>query len=153
VIPRHLAPFISASRNEAEYGRELVVGTWSLIPWFAKTPKLTFPTCNARSEELSAKASYKQPWAQGQRCIIPAEAFFEPCWESGKHIHWRFRPAGGGLWGPAGLWHPWGHKEAGDVFESTRCSRSTPTAARSWDGSSPTPTRSARETCRTSAAS
>jgi len=78
VIPRHLAPFISAARNEAESRRELLVGTWS-IPGFAKAPMLTFPTCNARSEELSAKASFKQPWAQGQRCIIAAEAFFEPC--------------------------------------------------------------------------
>jgi len=118
VFPRYTAPFIRAAKQETAYQRELVVGTWSLIPWFAKTPKLSFPTCNARSEELGAKASYKLPWARGQRCIIPAESFFEPCWETGKHVAWRFRPANGGLWGLAGLWNTWVCKETGEIFES-----------------------------------
>ena len=82
VFPNYEAPFIRSVEGE----RELVVGQWSLIPWFAKERKLKFPTSNARSEELAQKASYKQPWGRGQRCIIPAESFFEPCWETGKHI-------------------------------------------------------------------
>jgi putative SOS response-associated peptidase YedK len=88
------------------------------VPWFAKTAKLPYPTCNARSEELAAKASYKLPWARGQRCIIPAESFFEPCWETGKHVPWRFRRADGLPWGLAGLWNTWTDKEAGEVVES-----------------------------------
>jgi putative SOS response-associated peptidase YedK len=118
VFPRYLAPFIRAARDSATYERELVVGQWSLVPWFAKSPKLTFPTCNARSEELSAKASYKLPWARGQRCIIPAESFFEPCWETSKHVPWRFRRADGLPWGLAGLWNTWTDKETGEVVES-----------------------------------
>jgi len=118
VFPRYAAPFVRAVRNATDHRRELVVGTWSLIPWFAKTPKLAYPTCNARSEELSAKASYKLPWARGQRCIIPAESFFEPCWETGVHVPWRFRPSNGGPWGLAGLWNAWVDKETGEVVES-----------------------------------
>ena len=95
-----------------------MVGQWALVPWFAKTAKLTYPTCNARSEELSAKASYKQPWARGQRCIIPALAFFEPNWESGKHVPWCFRRADGLPWGLAGLWNTWVDKASGEVVES-----------------------------------
>jgi len=49
---------------------------------------------------------------------IPAEMFFEPCWETGKHIPWRFRRADGELWGLAGLWNTWTDKETGEVVES-----------------------------------
>lgn len=68
-----------------------MAGQWGLIPWFAKTAKLQYSTNNARSEELAAKAAFKQPWARGQRCIIPARSFDEPCWETGKNVWWRFR--------------------------------------------------------------
>ena len=118
VFPNYQAPFIRAARDSTSFERELVVGQWALIPWFAKERKLKFPTCNARSEELSEKASYKLPWARGQRCIIPAVLFFEPNWETGKHIPWRFTRADGEPWGLAGLWNAWTDKETGEVVES-----------------------------------
>ena len=84
------------TRGAAEHGeRELVIGQWGLIPWFTDSPKLKYATSNARFEELSAKASYKQPWARGQRCIIPALSFDEPCWETGRNFWWRLRRADG----------------------------------------------------------
>jgi putative SOS response-associated peptidase YedK len=118
VFPRYPGPFIRAVPGSSEPSRELVVGQWSLVPWFAKTAKLSFPTSNARSEELGAKASYKLPWARGQRCIIPALAFFEPNWETGRHVPWRFRRSDGQAWGLAGLWNTWVDKETGEVVES-----------------------------------
>jgi putative SOS response-associated peptidase YedK len=96
----------------------MVVGQWGLIPWFAKTHVLKYSTNNARYEELSAKASYKQPWAKGQRCIIPALSFDEPCWETGRNVWWRFRRADGKPWGLAGLWATWVDKGSGEVHES-----------------------------------
>ena len=74
VFPRGQGPFVRAAREAPDAGRELVVGQWGLVPWFAKTPKLTYSTNNARAEELAVKATFKHPWARGQRCIIPA------CW-------------------------------------------------------------------------
>jgi putative SOS response-associated peptidase YedK len=118
VFPGYQGAFIRAARASVTYERELVVGQWALIPWFAKERKLKYPTCNARSEELSDKASYKHPWARGQRCVIPAESFFEPCWETGKHVPWRFRQAGGDPRGLAGLWNTWTDQETGEVVES-----------------------------------
>jgi putative SOS response-associated peptidase YedK len=118
LFPGYQGVFIRAARNGAEQRRELVVGQWNLIPWFAKERKLRFPTANARSEELAQKASYKHPWARGQRCIIPAECFFEPNWESGRHVPWCFRRADGAPWGLAGLWNTWTDKETGEVVES-----------------------------------
>ena len=118
VFPGYQGVFIRAAKNSAGDERELVVGPWGLIPWFAKERKLKFPTSNARSEELSAKASYKHPWARGQRCIIPAQAFFEPNWESGKHVPWRFTRSDGAPWGLAGLWNTWADPATGEVLES-----------------------------------
>ncbi len=105
-------------RDEVDYARELIVGQWGLIPWFAKEPKLKFPTSNARAEELLEKASYKQPWTRGQRCIIPAANFFEPNWESGKNVWWTFSRADGAPLGLAGLWNAWLDRATGEVVES-----------------------------------
>lgn len=118
LFPRGQGPFIRRARDDADYSRELVVGQWGLIPWFAKEPKLKYPTNNARSEELADKASYKLPWARGQRCIIPAADFDEPNWETGKNVWWRFRRADGRPWGLAGLWNTWTDKATGEVHES-----------------------------------
>ncbi|MDE2567237.1 MAG: SOS response-associated peptidase [Burkholderiales bacterium] len=118
VYPRYIGPFIRRAREAAEPQRELVLGQWSLIPWFAKTRKLTYPTSNARSEELAGKASYKQPWARGQRCLVPAQAYFEPNWESGRHEPWIFRRRDGAPWGLAGLWNAWADPQTGEIVES-----------------------------------
>ena len=118
LFPRGNGPFIRPARGEGATGKELVVGQWGLIPWFAKASKLPYATNNARSEELTTKASYKHPWARGQRCIIPAVNFDEPCWETGKNVWWRFRRADGQPWGLAGLWNTWTDKETGEVVES-----------------------------------
>lgn len=118
LFPRGQGPFLRRARDDAGYSRELVVGAWGLIPWFAKEPRLKYPTNNARSEELAEKASYKQPWARGQRCIIPAANFDEPNWETGRNVWWRFRRADGRPWGLAGLWNTWTDKATGEVHES-----------------------------------
>ena len=118
MFPSYEGAFIRGAKDTAALERELVVGQWALIPWFAKERKLKFPTCNARSEELAEKASYKHPWARGQRCVIPATAFFEPCWETGKHVPWRFTQPSGEPWGLAGLWNTWTDKSTGEMVES-----------------------------------
>jgi putative SOS response-associated peptidase YedK len=117
VFPRGLGPFVRAS-HEGPQARELVVGQWGLIPWFAKTPKLTYSTNNARFEGIAEKASYKQSWQRGQRCIIPAWSFDEPCWETGKNVWWRFLRADAAPWGLAGLWNTWTDKSTGEIVES-----------------------------------
>ena len=118
VYPRAPGPFIRRALDEAGYAREAVAGQWGLIPWFAKTRTLKYSTNNARAEELSAKASYKEPWKRGQRYIIPALTFDEPNWEAGKNVWWRFKRADGDPWGLAGLWNRWTDPASGEVVES-----------------------------------
>lgn len=118
VGPRKPGAFLRRASDDAGYSRELVVGRWGLIPWFSKTSAIKYATNNARSEELAEKASYKLPWARGQRCIIPADWFDEPNWESGKNVWWRFRRADGEPWGLAGIWNTWTDKATGEIHDS-----------------------------------
>ena len=118
MFPSYQGTCIRAAKDSAAYEPELVVGQWNLVAWLAKDRKLKYATSNARSEELSQKASYKHPWARGQRCIVPAAAFFEPNWESGKHVPWHFTRTDGTPWGLAGLWITWPDKATGGIVES-----------------------------------
>lgn len=116
VYPRALGPFVRQAADGQ--GPEMVLGQWGLIPWFAKTAKLAYSTNNARFEEITQKASYKQPWSRGQRCIIPAWSFDEPCWETGRNVWWRFARADGQPWGLAGLWSRWTDPQTGELIDS-----------------------------------
>lgn len=118
VFPRAPGPFIRAARDATEPRRELVIGQWGLVPWFAKTARLPYSTNNARYEEVATKASFKSSWQYGKRCIIPALSFDEPNWESGRNVWWRFARADGAPWGLAGLWNTWTDKATGEIVES-----------------------------------
>jgi putative SOS response-associated peptidase YedK len=118
VFPRAQGAFIRAARDAAEPQRELVVGQWGLVPWFAKSARLTYSTNNARFEELASKASYRDPWKYGKRCLIPALSFDEPCWETGKNVWWTFQRSDGEPWALAGLWNTWTDRATGEVVES-----------------------------------
>jgi len=97
---------------------ELVVGTWGLIPSWSKTPVLKYSTVNCRSEEAEGKPAFRDAWRKAQRCIIPADSFDEPCWETGKNVWWRFRRVDGFPWGLAGLWNAWLDHATGEIIES-----------------------------------
>lgn len=116
--PQYLGPFVRRSPVGSARPVELVIGQWGLIPAFSATPQVDFPTSNARSEELLHKPSYRHPWLSGQRCLIPAASFDEPCWETGSNVWWRFHRADGRPWALAGLWNTWVDRVTGQPFES-----------------------------------
>ncbi|OYV02057.1 MAG: DUF159 family protein [Burkholderiales bacterium PBB5] len=60
-------------------------------------------------------------WQLGARQPMrwaPAAAFFEPCWETGQHVPWRFSTADASPWGLAGLWNRWTDPATGEQVES-----------------------------------
>ena len=77
---------------------------FGLLPAWAKDMKIARSTYNARSETVAEKPSFRHAWKQRQLCIIPADAFFEPCYETGKAVRWRIARADGRLMGIAGIW-------------------------------------------------
>lgn len=113
--PRGQGPFL---RLFAPGLLELVVGQWALVPRRETTRKLAYSTFNARSENVAVKPTYKEAWSKGQRCIIPAMSFDEPCWETGNNVWWRFRRLDRQPWGLAGLWNTWTDRTTGEMVES-----------------------------------
>jgi putative SOS response-associated peptidase YedK len=89
-----------------------------LIPWFSKDGKLSFSTINARAEGLRTAASYKEPFAKGRRCLVPASGYFE--WTGPKNDrqpHY-FTRADGQPMALAGLWDRWRSKDKSETKET-----------------------------------
>jgi putative SOS response-associated peptidase YedK len=101
-----------------------VVGQWGLIPWFSTTRRPTgrggrpISTNNCRIETVATAPTFKTPWARGQRCLIPALDYDEPCWESGRNVWWRFARRDGAPWALAGVWNDWTDPATGEVVPS-----------------------------------
>jgi putative SOS response-associated peptidase YedK len=56
IFPRRPGPFIRAAAGGK---RQVVVGEWGLMPWFAKEAKLKYSTNNARIETAPTAATYQ----------------------------------------------------------------------------------------------
>jgi putative SOS response-associated peptidase YedK len=120
--PGYLGPFIRKHEHadvgdEAVPFRELMVGSFGLIPHWAKDTKIARQTYNARSETVHEKNSYRDAWRLNRHCIIPADAIFEPDWRSGKAVPTRIVRTDGKPMGIAGLWTGWKHPN-GDILRS-----------------------------------
>lgn len=110
-------PRAADSGDESVPAVEAVVGVFGLLPHWAKDAKLSRNTFNARSETAHEKPSFRDAWRNRQHCIIPADAFFEPDWRSGRAIATRFTRADAEPMGMAGLWS-WWKSPAGTVVYS-----------------------------------
>ncbi|MDP9046365.1 MAG: SOS response-associated peptidase, partial [Pseudomonadota bacterium] len=118
MFPKYTGPFLRATRLDAPAVIEVLLGQWWLTADGAKERVPQAKTYNARWEDLARRQSFRGPWARGQRCIVPAEIFYEPNWETGRHVPWRFRPSDGSIWGLAGLWNEWTDPATGEVHAS-----------------------------------
>ena len=93
--------------DEAVPPMEALTGLFGLVPHWSADTKIARHTYNARSEAVAIKPSFRDAWKHAQHCIIPAEAFFEPDWRSGRAVATRIASAEGEPLGIAGLWARW----------------------------------------------
>ena len=93
--------------DEAVPPLETLTGLFGLVPHWSADTKIARHTYNARSETVAVKPSFRDAWKHTQHCIIPAEAFFEPDWRSGRAVATRIASADGQPLGIAGLWARW----------------------------------------------
>ena len=70
--PTNSGPFIVADGGE----RHMRIGHWGLIPEWAKEPKMTLPTFNARAETVREKNTFRSAFKK-RRCVVPMDAFYE----------------------------------------------------------------------------
>lgn len=100
-------PREAVNSNDLARWREAMAGSFGLIPHWAKDPGVAKKTYNVRSETVATKPSYRDAWRLGRRCIIPAEAFYEPDWRSGRAVQTRIARSDGSPMGIAGIWTGW----------------------------------------------
>lgn len=114
--PLGLAPFIRLAQDGSGFERVASDGIFGLLPPFATELAFGRRTYNARSETVRQLPSFRDAWARGWRCIIPAEAIYEPSWESGQCVRWAIYQEGFIPMGIAGIWRPWRHPDGREVF-------------------------------------
>jgi putative SOS response-associated peptidase YedK len=119
--PGYLAPFVRARQGRAAVhsGRSLGLGLYGLIPHWAKGVLQGRHTYNARTETADQLSSFKYAWQTGQRCIVPVESYYDPCWESGKAVRWRVCRRDQSPMGVAGLWNAWRAPDGKEVLSFT----------------------------------
>ena len=110
--PGYLGPFIrkhlhADAGDEAVPRLEAINGLFGLVPHWATDTKITRSTYNCRSETAAEKPSFRDAFKRDQRCIIPANTFYEPDWRSGKAVSTQIAAVDSTPFGIAGLWSSW----------------------------------------------
>jgi putative SOS response-associated peptidase YedK len=108
VYPDYRAPIVTGD----PIGKDGVVAVFGLWPKFmqperrdeAGKKKRPFDTVNARSETVGSSRLYGRAWRDGQRCLIPVQWIYEPCWETGKNVWYRIGLIDWQAYCVAGIW-------------------------------------------------
>ena len=101
----YVAPII---RLDGSGARETLVASFGMIPKVHLPDAAKhFSTMNARSETVGQLRSFSAAWKSGQLALVPCQDFFEPNWETGKHVRWRIGMADQAPFAIAGLWRRW----------------------------------------------
>jgi putative SOS response-associated peptidase YedK len=111
-------PVAVIRQNPTGHTREISFMGWGLIPSWATDPSIGNKMINARSETVETTPSFRDPF-RSQRCLIPADGFYE--WKrSGKSKQpYCFEVADGHLFAFAGLWDRWTDPEGRAVESCT----------------------------------
>ena len=91
---------------------------FGLIPHWAKDETFGRHTYNARAETVAEKPSYRTPWRKQQYCLVLADSFFEPNYESGKAIRWEIKRIDSEPMAIASIYDTWLDKESGEWVTS-----------------------------------
>ncbi len=90
---------------------------WGLIPHWSKDGSGRLRTINARAETVATRPAYRRP-VRRQRCLVPADGFYEWRQRGGARQPFLIRMATGSPFAFAGLWDRWcdTHGEAIDSY-------------------------------------
>ena len=112
IAPTQTSPIVIAEGK----GRELHFARWGLVPPWSRDLSLGARMINAPAEALEDRAAYSAPF-RSQRCLVPANGFFE--WQShgSKKQPYKIALRNGALIAFAGLWERW-TPESGEPVET-----------------------------------
>jgi putative SOS response-associated peptidase YedK len=79
---------------------------WGFLPWWLKADNGAKAMINARAETIAVKPFFKEAF-RSQRCLIPADGFYE--WQGAGRMKRPFRITlkGEALFAFAGIWDHW----------------------------------------------
>jgi putative SOS response-associated peptidase YedK len=86
--------------------RHLDLLRWGLVPHWARDPKATRQSINARAETLASSPMFRDALAR-RRCLVPADTFYEWQAAEGRKLPWAITRADDAPLVLAGLWEGW----------------------------------------------
>jgi putative SOS response-associated peptidase YedK len=89
---------------------------WGLVPAWAKDTKMATKMINSRAETITEKPAFKKAF-ETQRCLIPANGFYEWKRQGKAKIPYRFFLKNEALFAMAGIWESW-YDSANNVLHS-----------------------------------
>lgn len=93
----------------------LTMAQWNLVPHWNKDSKSQYTMINAKVETLMEKPSYKVPF-QRQRCLIPADGFYEWKKQGDNKQPFRITLKDNGLFAFAGIYDTFKDSEGKEVY-------------------------------------
>jgi putative SOS response-associated peptidase YedK len=107
--PQSIQPVVRLNRDTGD--REFSLQRWGLVPYWANDAKFGYSTINARAEEVTTKAAFREAF-KARRCLVPADAFYE--WQrldSKSKQPFAIALRSGEPYALAGLWERWKPKD------------------------------------------
>lgn len=122
IAPTQMVPVLRREVSDSTARASMM--RWGLIPSWATAANMGAPTINARAETAATKASFSEPLRR-QRCLIPADGFYE--WKRYGKVRqpFCFEVGDGTPFAFAGLWDSW-RSQDGSMVETCTILTTTP---------------------------
>lgn len=114
IAPSQFVPVIFLNPNNGKC--ELKFFKWGLVPSWSKSSTPDYNMINARSETIVSKPAFRNAFAS-QRCLVPADSFFEWDHKSQPKQPLRVMKADKSLMAFAGIWDTWQGNEKGEKIK------------------------------------
>lgn len=99
-------------------GPRIVPLRWGLVPFWADSVNTGYSMINARSESLTKKRSFREPF-RSRRCVIPASGFYEWKRSGSSKIPYYITAKSSPLMNFAGLYEQWISEEGVSINSFT----------------------------------
>ena len=116
VFPTYPGPIILKSHNTDRTA--IGLARFGLLPSWTKEETFGRKTYNARVETVAEKPSYKFAWTKRHYALALADAFYEPCYETGKAVRTAIKQVNQEPMAIASIWDTWTEPETGELIIS-----------------------------------
>ena len=116
VFPTYPGPIVLRSHNTDRTA--IGMARFGLLPAWAKEETFGRKTYNARVETVAQKPSFKHAWIKRHYALALADAFYEPCYESGKAVRTAIQQVNQEPMAIASIWDTWTEPETGELIVS-----------------------------------